>query len=221
MRLAKKILLVMVIIVGINLVLMGINILQNGLGGWDGRSMGDILAMPAEKATLKRVEKLSKSEVIQLFYAAPAPEFASMKGEYRAKLLTVGVMAFATKLFTHSFFGPGHWEGKAFFPFEKDKGWGYNLFALIDEGGKPLISRTRKMNTYVDKSNIDDKDSFHLDYSPYNTGIIYSMHDEIRRINGTLYIGMGYMAAGGGSINPAPFVLYGEPAQWLGPDKKD
>jgi len=221
MRLIKKILLVMVIIVGINLVLMGINILQNGLGGWDGRSMGDILGVPAEKATLKVVEKLSKSEVMQLFYAAPAPEFASMKGEYRAKLLTVGVMAFATKLFTHNLFGPGHWEGKAFFPFEKDKGWGYNLFALIDEGGKPLISRTRKMNTYVDKSNIDDKDSFHLDYSPYNTGMVHSMHDEIRRINATLYIGMGYMAAGGGSINPAPFVLYGKPAQWLGPDKKD
>ena len=221
MRLAKKILLVMVIIVGINLVLMGINILQNGLGGWDGRSMGDILGMPAEKATLKGVEKLSKPEVMQLFYAAPAPEFVSMNGEYRAKLLTVGVMAFATKLFTHNLFGPGHWEGKAFFPFEKDKGWGYNLFALIDEGRKPLISRTRKMNTYVDKSNIDDKDSFHLDYSPYNTGMVHSMHDEIRRINATLYIGMGCMAAAGGSINPAPFVLYGKPARWLGPDKKD
>ena len=32
----------------------------------------------------------------------------------------------------------------------------------------------------------------------------------------------GYrVTAGGGSINPAPFVLYGKPAQWLGPDKKD
>ena len=221
MRLIKKILLVVVIIVGINLVLMGINILQNGLGGWDGRSMGDILGVPAEKATLKVVEKLSKSEAMQLFYAAPAPEFASMKGEYRAKLLTVGVMAFATKLFTNNLFGPGQWEGKAFFPFEKDKGWGYNLFALNDKEKKPLIARTRKMNTYVDKSNIDDKDSFHLDYGPYNTGMVHSMQDEIRRVKATLYIGMGYMAAGGGSINPSPFVLYGEPAQWVGPDKKD
>jgi hypothetical protein len=32
----------------------------------------------------------------------------------------------------------------------------------------------------------------------------------------------GYrVAAGGVSINPAPFVLYGKPARWVGPDKKD
>jgi len=31
---------------------------------------------------------------------------------------------------------------------------------------------------------------------------------------------MGYMAAGGGSINPAPFVLYQAPTAWIGPDKE-
>jgi hypothetical protein len=72
------------------------------------------------------------------------------------------------------------------------------------------------MNTYIGASNIDRKMSFHLDYSPYNSGLVHSMHDEIRKINDNLYIGMGYMAAGGGSINPAPFVLVGPPAVWVG-----
>lgn len=221
MKAIKRILLVIAIIVAVNLVLTGINVLQNGLGGWDGRSIEDILGVPANKATVEDIERLSKSEVMQLFYAAPAPEFASMKGEYKAKLLSIGVMAFAASFYTHNFFGPGHWEGKGFFPFEKDKAWGYNLFGVKDKNGKPAIIRTRKMNTCVAKSNIDDRDSFHLDYSPYNSGLVHSMHDEIRKINGTLYICMGYMAAGGGSINPAPFVLYGKPDPWVGLDKKE
>jgi hypothetical protein len=157
---------------------------------------------------------------MQLFYAAPAPEFSSMNGQYRAKILSVGVMAFATDFFTHHFFGPGRWEGKAFFPFETARGWGYNLFAVTGDGEEPAISRTRRMDTYVGKSNIDDRDSFHLNYSPHNSGLVGSMHDEIRKINDQLFLGMGYMAAGGGSINPAPFVLYGKPDKWVEPEEK-
>ena len=220
MKVIKKILLVVGIIVAINIVLNGINILQNGLGGWDGRSIEAILGVPADTATVEGIEGLSKSEVMQLFYAAPAPEFSSMKGQYRAKILSVGVMAFATDFFTHHFFGPGPWEGKAFFPFETARGWGYNLFAVTGDGEEPAISRTRKMDTCVGKSNIDDRDSFHLDYSPHNCGMVGSMHDEIRKINDQLFLGMGYMAAVGGSINPAPFVLYGKPDKWVEPEEK-
>jgi hypothetical protein len=220
MKLIKKILLVGVIIIAINIVLNAINILQGGLGGWDGRPIEEILGVSAERATVASLERLSKSDVMQVFYAATAPQFAGMKGQYRAKTLSVGVMAFAVNLYTHNFFGPGHWEGKAFFPFEKDTGRGYNLFAVTGKGGKPAIARMRQVDTYVGKSNIDDRDSFHLDYSPYNEGMVNSMHDEIREINGQLYIGMGYMSAGGGSINPAPFVLYGKPDRWVGADKK-
>jgi hypothetical protein len=220
MKVIKKILLVVGIIVAVHVALNGINILQNGLGGWDGRSMTAILGVPAERGTVEDIERLSKSEVMQLFYAALVPEFASMTGQYQAKTLSVGVMAFAVNFYTNNLFGPGHWEGKAFFPSEDDTGWGYNLFAITEAGGDPAISRTRKMDTYLGKSCIDDKDSFHLDYRPYNCGFVYSMHDEIRKINDQLYLGMGYMAAGGGPINPAPFVLYGKPDQWVGPEEK-
>jgi len=216
----KKILIVIGIIVGLNVLITAVNILQNGIGGWDKRTVDQILGVPAEKATPADIEKLSKSEVMQLFYAAPAPAFGTMKGEYKAKTISVGVMAASADYFTHHFFGPGHWEGKAFFPFEKDKGWGYNLFTVKNSDGTTRIARTRKMNNWVGTSTMDDRDSFHLDYSPYNGGLVKSMHDEVRKINDKLYICMGHMAAGGGAINPAPFILYGDTTPWVGPDKE-
>jgi len=218
-KVMKKSLIVVAILLFFNIALTGINILQKG-GAYDGRSVEDILERHPSQAIPKDIERLSKSEVMQLFYAAPAPEFTSLKGEYKAKTLPLGIMAPAADFFTHNFFGPGHWEGKAFFPFEKDRGWGYNLFYVKDDAGNPSIARERKMDTFVGPSELDGKKSLHLVYQPYNGGLIKSMHDEVRRINDTLYICMGYMAAGGGSINPAPFILYGEPAEWVGPDKQ-
>ncbi len=67
---------------------------------------------------------------------------------------------------------------------------------------------------------IDERESFHLVYKAYNGGMVHSMHDEVRRINDRLYLCMGYMAAGGGSINPAPFYLFGTPGEWVGIDKE-
>ena len=204
----------------INGALTGINILQKG-GAYDGRSMAKILGRPAAAAGVDDVRRLSKPEVMQLFYAAPAPAFSSLKGEYRAETLAVGIMAPAADFFTHHFFGPGHWEGKAFYPVEENTGRGYNLFSVTDDNGPPVIKRLRRMKTFVGKSEIDGKDSFHLVYKAFNGGLVKSMHDEIRQVNPELYICMGYMAAGGGSINPAPFVLFGPPAAWVGPDKEE
>jgi len=141
-----------------------------------------------------------------------------MKGEYRARTLAVGIMAAGADFFTHNFFGPGRWEGKAFFPFGNDKGWGYNLFRVVGVDGREAIVRTRKMDTFIGRSLIDDKSSFHLVYSPYNGGAVKSMRDEIRMINDRLYLGMGHMALGGGPVNPAPFILIGPAERWIGLD---
>jgi len=200
----------------INLTLTGINILQNGLGGWDGRSVGEILGVPAEQANIHHIEMLSKSEVMQLFLAAPAPELGELNGEYFAKPLPLGILAPAADYYTHHFFGPGRWKGKAFHSVSAEAGEGYNIFARKQDRNAIVLSRTRKLKTYIGKSNIDDKNSFHLDYSPFNSGLVHSMHDEIRKINDTLYLGMGYMGIGGGSINPAPFVIYGRIGPWVG-----
>ncbi len=217
MKAIKWILIPLGVILVCNVVLTGINILQKG-GAYRGASMEEILGMPPEKASAADIGRLDKAAVFQLFYAADAPSFAAMRGEYRARTLPVGIMAAGADFFTHHFFGPGHWEGKAFFPFENDKGWGYNLFKLRGPDGKESLARTRKMNTFVGPSLIDGKPSFHLDYSPYNGGAVRSMRDEVRRINDRLYLGMGHMALGGGPINPAPFLLVGPPEKWIGLD---
>jgi hypothetical protein len=213
----KITLIVIAAIVLLNLAVTGINILQKG-GKHDGRTVEQILGVPASKATLKDIEKLSKAEVFQLFYAAPAPALADLKGEFKAATLSVGIMASSADFYTHHFFGPGRWAGKAFTTLEKDKGWGYNIFSITGKDGKPALARTRQMNTYIGPSTIDEKPSYHLDYSPFNSGTVHSMHDELRKINDTLYIGMGHMALGGGAINPAPFVVMGPPEKWVGAD---
>ena len=71
------------------------------------------------------------------------------------------------------------------------------------------------MNTYQGLSHMDNKDSVHLDYAAHNGFLNHTMHDEIRRINDGLFIGMGYMSVGGGPANPAPFVLFGQPSVWV------
>ena len=217
MKAGKKILIAIGILIIVGLILTVINSLQNGIGGWDGRSVEKILAVPPEQATLADIEKLSKSEVMQLFYAAPAPKFGSVNGEYKAKVLPLGIMAPIAPFYTKYVLGPGDWKGKAFYPFEKDSGWGYNLWE-IKENGQPKIIRTVKMKTFIGKSRLDDRDSFQLDYSPFNAGIDYFMKDEARHINDRLYICMGMVITVGHKWNPAAFVMY-DPTPWIGPDK--
>jgi len=217
---AVKIVLVLIgVLFVVQLALTGINILQKG-GSYKGQTMEQIIGVAPEKATVKDIEKLDKAALFQLFYAASAPKYAAVKGEYRAKTLPVGVLAASAEFYTHHFFGPGRWVGKAFFPFEKDKGSGYNIFLIKGKDGKEVVARTRKMNTYIGKSAIDGKDSFHLDYSPFNSGTVHSMRDELRKINDNIMLGMGYMALGGGSINPAPFLVIGPATKWVRQDKE-
>ncbi len=214
MKVLKNILIVAGVLILLTVVMTGINIFQKG-GKYDGRSMEKILGVPPEKATIDDIRKLSKAEVFQLFYAASVPSFQDFKGEYTATTVDVGILAASAGYYTHHFFGPGHWEGKAFNPVEKDKGYGYNIFQ--DAGGK--IHRTRKMDTRIGSSDYDGKPAFKLNYGVYNSGTVGSMRDEVRKINDNLFLGLGYMALGGGSINPAPFALMGPAKQWVGVDQ--
>ncbi|MBN2158496.1 MAG: hypothetical protein JW807_03800 [Spirochaetes bacterium] len=218
MKASMKILIAICIFFLLSIAVMAISILQNGIGGWDGRSVEKILGVPPEKAALADIEKLSKSEVMQLFYAASAPEFARVRGEYKAKILELGITRPLASLYTKYILGPGDWKGKAFYPFGRTEGWGYNLWE-IPKDGKPRIIRCVRMKTFIGKSRLDDKDSFQLDYSPFNGGIDYFMKDEARRINDRLYICMGMVLPTGHRWNPSAFVLY-DPTPWIGPDKE-
>jgi hypothetical protein len=206
------------VLITLSVAVTAINILQNGLGGWDGRSVDNILGVPAENALPEDVEKLSKADVMQLFYAADTPSFARMGGEYKAKMVPVGLLSFANDYYAHHWMGPGHWEGKAFSLLEKDKGRGYNLFTVEEDADSGIV-RTLKMDTYQGGSRYDEKDSFHLVYKAHNQGRNRSMRDEIRKINDNLYLGLGYVSWSLGKINPSFFLLYGEADPWVGPDE--
>ena len=195
-----------------------VNILQNGIGGYKGQSMDAILGREAATAGVSDLMRLSKAQLMQLFYAAPAPGHEDLEGEYKARLIPVGVLAIPTAVYTHRFFGPGRWVGKAFKPLKETPETGYNLFRSTNAEGLAMTHRARPMRLFIGPSRIDRQDSLHLDYSPFNSGVVHSMHDEIRRINSDVFLGMGYMGMGGGPINPAPFVVYGPAAPWVGPD---
>ncbi|MBN2025824.1 MAG: hypothetical protein JW854_03615 [Actinobacteria bacterium] len=207
----------------LNAGLFVVNILQAGKRVPDGRSMGEILGLDPEEATWEDVEKLNRRDTMQLFYAAGAPQFEEMQGEYKAKVLSGGVLGGSTAYFTHHVFPTGmltpgtEWLGKAFMPEGKNGGWGYNLF-LDKRTGKVL--RMRKMDTKVGPTTIgkDGSDSMHLDYGPYNQGVVHGMHDEVRQVNENLFICAGYLGFSGGPLNPGPFVLIGPPDQWVGMD---
>jgi hypothetical protein len=226
MGIFKKALFVAVSGLGVNVALTVINILQAGSKYPDGRTMKDILGIDPQKATADDVARLSRADCMQLFYAADVPDFASMKGEFTAKVLPGGVQGKASELFTHHVFPTGgvtlktHWEGKALLPETPTSGYGYNIFS-DRSSGSPKVLRLRKFRTHVGPTTLgkDGRNSLHLVYHDFNTGAVKSMHDEARKINDNLYICGGYMALGGGAINPAPFVLIGPPSEWVGLDK--
>jgi hypothetical protein len=173
------------------------------------------------------VEKLSRSEKIQLFIAAETPRIDELNGEYDAKLLRGGVLGKSTELFTNHVFPTGgitlrtKWVGKAFAYAGGNSGMGYNIFEEKTENGKNIL-RLRRIDTSIGPSSVakDGKSSFLINYRAHNRGLVRSMSDELRKINDTLFIGAGYMALGGGPVNPAPFVVVGKPRPWVGIDCK-
>jgi hypothetical protein len=197
--------------------IIGINILQNGIGGWNGKPLEEILGCPASKAMFDDVVKFKKARLMQLFYAASAPPVQSLAGEIDGMAPRVGVFYPFADFFLTMIYGQGsRWIGKSFKPETGAKCWGYNLF---QPKNNDKLERKRKMDTYIAKSNIDGKDSFHLDYSQYNKDMAGLIRDEVRKINDELYIGMGYLMFPGGSLNPTPFILHGKFRKWVGPDK--
>ena len=225
MSLVLNVFILVCFVVALLLILNVMNILQAGSRKADGRTMRQIIGGDPETATYADIEKLSRKDKLQLFHAARVPKFEDINGEYRARLLSGGVLGAATKWFTHHIFPTGkptlktEWVGKAFRREGEKTGTGYNLF-VERTGDSVNTRRLRQIRTAMGPTKIGkgDKPVFQIDYSHHNPGLIRSMRDEIRQVNANLYIGAGYMALGGGFLNPAPFVLEGPVREWVGPD---
>ena len=160
-----------------------INILQAGSKRADGRDMRQILGVDPEKAVFEDMERLSRSEKMQLFYAADPIAISELEGEYEARLLSGGVLGPSSALFTHHVFPTGgvtigtQWVGKGFTKNGENSGQGYNIFTRKEKGGRQSFLRIRKMKTSTGPTLIGkgNKISFHLDYSPFNGGTVRSM----------------------------------------------
>ncbi|MCU0848279.1 MAG: hypothetical protein MUD12_10365 [Spirochaetes bacterium] len=210
MKIIHKILIVSGAVAALIIGIVFINIMQKG-GAYTNKPMSEILGCSSEKADVKQILALSKSDFFQLFYSAPAPDAGDFSGEFSAMNHPGGIMAPAVQVFTDNFFGKGKWTGKKFSPLKNNEGEGFNIFIIKQNSAGAPNKRIleRKMKTHIGKSVFDNKDSYHVVYKSFNSDIIVSsMRDEIRKINGNLYIGFGYMDLGGGSINPSGFILY-------------
>lgn len=218
MHKGKKIIISLLAVAALLFLVTCINILQNGFGPEKG-SPEDIVKKSLEQVTHEDILELSKKEFVQLYYRLRAPAISDLQGEYRAMNLPAGIMAGAVEFYTSHFFGPGKWVGKAFRPIAEKQGEGYNIFFDDEQKEGKKRMRTRKIDTRIKKSAYDEHDSLHLVYEKYNSFPVDSMCDELRQVNQHLYIGLGHMAIGGGDINPSPFIVFGEPAPWVGAGK--
>ncbi|MHA2403834.1 MAG: hypothetical protein ACXADH_12640 [Candidatus Kariarchaeaceae archaeon] len=203
------------------IILTIISILQNGKIIKDDsklQTIKEITGKEPEGLFVGDLHELSKSQLMKIFLISPAPKLTDMEGEFKAGNFNAGVLSFFVRFFTNKLFGKGKWVGKSFRATEgSDAGEGYNLFEQND-----TINRHRRFKLYTDSSKIDKRQSLHLVYFDFNKGFgVRSMHDELRKINDTLYIGMGSTSWGFGFKNPSPFYLQGPATPWVGTNIED
>ena len=186
-----------------------IHILQTGISGWNGKSIEELIGKPENSIELDDIKNLSKAELAQLFYAAEPPELEVLNGEYSGSLAHTGAAFFLGKFFTYFIYGRMDiWVGKGFERSHTTWGRGYNLFE--SKKNKDQIIKKRRIETSIVKSLLDEKNSYLLNYSPYNSGLVHLFRDELRQINDTLFIGVGYLTLPGGSKVNFPFFLAGK-----------
>ena len=156
----------------------------------------------------------SRREILALFREAEVPDLTKLAGEHEGTLLTAGVLSPFVSMYVHYIFGRGPWLGKGFETARKEnEGTGYNVF-LGGTGSGRQIAHKRRFRTYLAKSRIDDNSSLHIDYSRFNRGLAGSLHDELRFISPSLYIGLGFSPLMGVKYNPFCFALSSAGASW-------
>ena len=74
----------------------------------------------------------------------------------------------------------------------------------------PVCSSVEQLCAYVARSSLPGRDALVLDYAAAATpvwGRLMGMRDELRQVAPGVLLGLGSMAATGGPMNCAPFVL--------------
>jgi hypothetical protein len=185
---------------------------------------------------------LTRKQLMELFSLLDASSMSEMKGEYRAALLDSGyiINMFLAKMYLY--FTWGDWQHKAFEPLDQQHGHGYNTFittqsklyenyfvavfmrivsivrSLFRSNNPQRMARIMLNKTSIVSSVFDGRSAFQLSYRDYNTFFTNTMTDEVRKVNDTLFLGIGRLTVTFGKFNPMPFVLIGPPDPWIGPD---
>ncbi|HNQ86759.1 MAG TPA: hypothetical protein PLY14_12280 [Deltaproteobacteria bacterium] len=214
-----------------------------GTNPYLGKSLQSIIPKDREAITVEDLRKLNRQQLVGIFHQLVSPEVGEMRGEYRAMLMDSGnaVNRFLSVLFLYLTWGM--WMHKAFEPVSERHGHGYNTFlatlprvpenvfaagaaslfgivkAAFGSSSPQRMVRMMCNRTFIGPSRFDRRTSFHLVYSDYNSFYTSTMRDEVRKVNDTLFLGLGTLTITGGTRNIFPFVLMGPPDPWVGPDE--
>jgi len=204
-----------------------------------GKSLQAIIPKDREAITVEDLKKLNRQQLVGVFHQLISPEVSEMRGEYRAMLLDSGNAVNSSLSTLFLYFTWGIWRHKAFEPLSQRHGHGYNTFLtalpkvpenVFLAGAASLAGLVRSAfgssapqrmvrmmcnKTFIGPSVFDLRTSFHLVYKDYNSFYTSTMKDEVRKVNDTLYLGLGRLTITLGKINPFPFVLMGPPEPWV------
>ncbi len=178
------------------------------------------ISAPRSGLKIEDITAMKQHELMKLFLTLPAPSIQELQGEYRGTLLDLGFFRFIKKILAYfalsSDFLNGKWLGKGFTALSDNEGHGYNSYR---KAGK--VRHILPMKTYMAKSRYDGKRAFILDYTTYRSSARFiNMVDEVRKINDTLYLGIGTWGYSGWQRRvPFFFALSGPPIKYIGPDK--
>ena len=162
------------------------------------------------------LRRMEPARTLEVFSTLSAPEFSEMDGEYDATFLDQGgpfLNTFNIAVLNSPL--NGMWLGKAFTPSDKDTGHGYNMFWRLGR-----MERKYRMRTRITASRFDSKPVFQVEYAGFNTlwGWI-RMHDEIRKMQKGLYLGIGSWGPAGKILNP--FMIQGPIGPFMNADKTE
>lgn len=159
---------------------------------------------------LTDIDRLTTTQLVELFATLECPTIDEMNGEYAARLLRQPT-AFAHLAGLVSVGNPlMPWLVKAFRPVDGESGRGYNTFRQLGR-----IVQKFPMITRIADSRFDGQPAYHLIYRAFDSmcGDI-NMVDEVRRLAPGVYLGIGTWGfTDKQRATPLPFLLEatGEP----------
>lgn len=162
-----------------------------------------LLGKPRGKATADDVKGLGKEEYMRLFSLLPPASPQSLHGEWHCDVLAMGWNFPIGYFLLHWRMGRGWYMGKCFDAQATKTG-----YCTFYHHGH--VSRSRRFDWFEGPSAYDEQRSLHLTYGRFNGGIFGRVHEEVRCLNGDLFLGLGSLNPKmRGSFNSLPFLVVG------------